>query len=171
MALQTLQALWATGKQFPITTLEFTLNLMASSSSFGWKNQEEVKLYYALSEEDLTLDDQVYSASCFSVALPERSDNTFQDLTFSIGSVNKEILGYMSRILRNDGKDLNYVKLAQWHPQTLVCEYEIEMVINSVHFSGANAQFTASFADLVNTEFPRLRYTAENAPGIIYVSN
>ena len=41
-------------------------------------------LRYALSQSDVTLDGEVYSASCFSAALPERSDNTFQDLTFSI---------------------------------------------------------------------------------------
>ena len=141
MALQTLKALWASGDKFPITTLTFNLTL-------GFKY-----------------------ASCFSAALPERSDNTFQDLTFSIGDVNREILQYLSRITRNDHKNLNFVTLAQWHPTTLQKEFEIEMVINSVNFSGSAANFTASFADLVNTEFPQKRYTAENAPGIIYVSN
>ena len=85
--------------------------------------------------------------------------------------INREILQYLSRITRNDHKNLNFVTLAQWHPTTLQKEFEIEMVINSVNFSGSAANFTASFADLVNTEFPQKRYTAENAPGIIYVSN
>ena len=156
MALQTLKALWASGDKFPITTLTFNLTLGYKTNGKPWQgNAVENKI----------------SASCFSAALPERSDNTFQDLTFSIGDVNREILQYLSRITRNDHKNLNFVTLAQWHPTTLQKEFEIEMVINSVNFSGSAANFTASFADLVNTEFPQKRYTAENAPGIIYVSN
>lgn len=179
MALRSLKALWASGNVMPITTLEFNLVLgyRRSGSTYyqtpPWydSQKETVNLYYVLSNDDIELDGQVYSASCFSVALPERSENTFQDLTFSIGSVNREIMHYLSRILRNDGKDLNTVRLSQWNPDSRLREFDIEMVINSVHFSGASAQFTASFADLVNTEFPKLRYTSENAPGIIYVSN
>lgn len=173
MALQTLRALWASGDKFPITTLTFDLTLGFKSNGQPWRAAatENKILRYALSQSDVTLDGEVYTASCFSAALPERSDNTFQDLTFSIGDVNREILQYLSRITRNDHKNLNYVTLAQWHPSTLQKEFEIEMVINSVNFSGSAANFTASFADLVNTEFPQKRYTAENAPGIIYVSN
>ena len=173
MALNTLRALWASGDRFPITTLEFDLTLGFKNNGVAWSsaNTENVILRYALSQEDLTLDGNVYSASCFSAAMPERSEDTFQDLTFSIGDVNREILQYLSRITRNDHKNLNFVTLAQWHPTTLQKEFEIEMVINSVNFSGSAANFTASFADLVNTEFPQKRYTAENAPGIIYVSN
>lgn len=174
MALRTLKALWASGDKYPITTLEFDLYLATVSvNSKLWNdsNDHSVVLYYALSQHDIELDGQIYTASCFSVALPERSNDTFQDLTFSIGDVNREIMAYLSRILRNDRKDINTVKVAQWNPDALVKEYELELTINSVRFSGATAQFTASFADMVNTEFPRLRYTAENAPGIVYVSN
>ena len=173
MALQTLKALWASGDKFPITTLTFNLTLGFKYNGQPWSaaSTENKILRYALSQSDVTLDGEVYFASCFSAALPERSDNTFQDLTFSIGDVNREILQYLSRITRNDHKNLNFVTLAQWHPTTLQKEFEIEMVINSVNFSGSAANFTASFADLVNTEFPQKRYTAENAPGIIYVSN
>ena len=173
MALQTLKALWASGDKFPITTLTFNLTLGFKYNGQPWSaaSTENKILRYALSQSDVTLDGEVYSASCFSAALPERSDNTFQDLTFSIGDVNREILQYLSRITRNDHKNLNFVTLAQWHPTTLQKEFEIEMVINSVNFSGSAANCTASFADLVNTEFPQKRYTAENAPGIIYVSN
>ena len=32
------------------------------------------------------------------------------------------------------------------------------------------ATFTASFCDMLNTEFPKLRYTAQNAPGLKYVA-
>ena len=173
MALNTLRALWASGDRFPITTLEFDLTLGFKNNGVAWSsaNTENVILRYALSQEDLTLDGNVYSASCFSAAMPERSEDTFQDLTFSIGDVNRDILRYVSRIMRNDRKNLNYVTMCQWNPDTLEKEFEIKMVINSVHIAGAGAQFTASFADLVNTEFPRLRYTSENAAGIVYVSN
>ena len=113
MALQTLKALWASGDKFPITTLTFNLTLGFKYNGQPWQGSsvENKILRYALSQSDVTLDGEVYSASCFSAALPERSDNTFQDLTFSIGDVNREILQYLSRITRNDHKNLNFVTL------------------------------------------------------------
>ena len=110
MALQTLKTLWASGDKFPITTLTFNLTLGFKYNGQPWSaaSTENKILRYALSQNDVTLDGEVYSASCFSAALPERSDNTFQDLTFSIGDVNREILQYLSRITRNDHKNLNY---------------------------------------------------------------
>ena len=88
MALQTLKALWASGDKFPITTLTFNLTLGYKYNGKPWQGSsvENKILRYALSQSDVTLDGDVYSASCFSAALPERSDNTFQDLTFSIGA-------------------------------------------------------------------------------------
>ena len=96
MALQTLKALWASGDKFPITTLTFNLTLGFKYNGQPWQGNavENKILRYALSQNDVTLDGEVYSASCFSAALPERSDNTFQDLTFSIGDVNREILQF-----------------------------------------------------------------------------
>lgn len=170
MALRTLKALWASGDKFPITTLEFVLNLGWHSNSC--EQLREVKhLYYALSKEDITLDGQLYTASCFSVALPERSDNTFQNLTFSIGDVNEEICNYLSYTIGTNQKNTNNVILRQFHPETFEKQYEFELTITSVSFKKGVAQFTASFADMVNTEFPKLRYTSENAPGILYVSS
>ena len=119
MALQTLKALWASGDKFPITTLTFNLTLGYKYNGQPWSAAatENKILRYALSQNDVTLDGEVYSASCFSAALPERSDNTFQDLTFSIGDVNREILQYLSRITRNDHKNLNYG--ANWFTMNL----------------------------------------------------
>ena len=170
MALRTLKALWASGDRFPITTLEFVLNLGYSQYGEEFRRTEQ-HLYYALSQEDITLDGQLYTASCFSVALPDRSTNTFQDITFSIGDVNEEISQYLSRALGTNQKLPNKVILRQFNPFTLEKQYEFELTITSVVLKQGNAQFTASFADMVNTEFPKLRYTSENAPGIVYVSN
>ena len=82
MALQTLKALWASGDKFPITTLTFNLTLGFKYNGQPWRAAatENKILRYALSQNDVTLDGEVYSASCFSAALPERSDNTFQDM-------------------------------------------------------------------------------------------
>lgn len=170
MALRTLKALWASGDKFPITTLEFVLNLGWASNGFEF-NREITHLYYALSQDDITLDGQLYTASCFSVALPDRSTNTFQDITFSIGDVNEEISQYLSRAIGTNQKLPNKVILRQFHPETLERQYEFELTITSVILQKGTAQFTASFADMVNAEFPKLRYTSENAPGIVYVSN
>ena len=43
--------------------------------------------------------------------------------------------------------------------------------MTGVQVDNKEAVFTASFADMLNTEFPKLRYTANNAPGLKYVAS
>ena len=46
----------------------------------------------------------------------------------------------------------------------------VTLTITGGRITWESATFTASFCDMLNLEFPRLRYTAANAPGLKYVA-
>ena len=48
--------------------------------------------------------------------------------------------------------------------------YTLTLTVTGGQLTRDTANFTASFCDMLNTEFPKLRYTAYNAPGLKYVA-
>ena len=162
MSLKTLNEVYASGNNAPIVCLVLQLPNAASYDN----------LYYYLGNgTKITLDARTYSPSSFQVSMPTKSDNGFTDLNFAICNVDNEVYRQYKRL---DGytKDYpSYVILQQFHPETKVKEYELKLTITGVQFTMKQVNFTASFCDMLNTEFPRLRYTQENCPGLKYVSS
>ena len=167
MSLDTLNAIYASGNVSPIVTLSFecTYNNNATITNLG--------NYYLGFGDTKTLDSVVYSPSSFQVAVPGKNDSGFTDLNFAICNVDNIIYNtfksYKSRMYRNDTQ--TYVYLRQFNPETLEKEYELKLTITGVQFTRTQANFTASFCDMLNTEFPKLRYTSYNCPGLKYVSD
>ena len=63
-----------------------------------------------------------------------------------------------------------YLTLKQWHSETEEVLYQQRLTVTGGQLTRDTANFTASFCDMLNTEFPKLRYTAYNAPGLKYVA-
>lgn len=163
MSLKTLNEVYASGNTAPIVGL--VLKVPVNSSSYN------SYCYYLGNDGELSLDGRTYLPSSFQVAMPTKSDNGFTDLNFAICNIDnqiyKEYKHYDDWITRYP----SYVILQQFHPETLVKEYELQLAITGVQFTVKQVNFTASFCDMLNTEFPRLRYTQENCPGLKYVSS
>jgi hypothetical protein len=155
MALLTLNEIYASGGQMPLVTLDIT-------------NSEIGNLKFILDNQPREIDGDIYEASAFTVQLPERSDNGFQDLNFSICGVNGECYQYVQRVLASH--TATYLTVSQRHPEDLSLLYELTLTVTGGQITRERADFTASFCDMLNTEFPKLRYTAYNAPGLKYVS-
>lgn len=155
MALLTLNEIYASGGQMPLVTLYIT-------------NSEIGNLKFILDNQPREIDGDIYEASAFTVQLPERSDNGFQDLNFSICGVNGECYQYVQRALASH--TATYLTVSQLHPEDLSLLYELTLTVTGGQITRERADFTASFCDMLNTEFPKLRYTAYNAPGLKYVS-
>lgn len=155
MALLTLNEIYASGGQLPLVTLDIT-------------NSEIGNLKFILDNQPREIDGDIYEASAFTVQLPERSDNGFQDLNFSICGVNGECYQYVKRALASH--TATYLTVSQRHPEDLSLLYELTLTVTGGQITRERADFTASFCDMLNTEFPKLRYTAYNAPGLKYVS-
>jgi hypothetical protein len=155
MALLTLNEIYASGGQLPLVTLTI------SNSAIG-------DLRYILDNQPREIDGDIYEASAFTVQLPERSDNGFQDLNFSICGVNSECYQYVKRALGS--REPTYITVAQLHPEDLSELSALTLTVTGGQITRERADFTASFCDMLNTEFPKLRYTAYNAPGLKYVT-
>lgn len=153
--IYTLNEIYASGGQLPDVTLDI-------------ENDEIGNLHFILAYEDEIINDLTYTASAFSVQLPERSDSGFTDLAFSICGVSGQCYDYIKRALASHAT--TYLTLQQWHSETKELLYTLTLTVTGGQLTRDQANFTASFCDMLNTEFPKLRYTANNAPGLKYVA-
>lgn len=152
--LASLNEIYASGGELPLITLTI-------------ENEEIGALRFVLSPDNKELDGEIYHASAFTVQMPERSGNGFSDLSFAICGVNGECFQYINRALESMKPTLLTMK--QWHPETLEQLEELTLTVTGGQLNRDTAQFTASFCDMLNLEFPRLKYTAYNSPGLKYI--
>lgn len=153
--IYTLNEIYASGGQLPAVTLTI-------------ENEEIGELNFILAYEDKKIDDVLYHASAFTVQLPERSDSGFTDLAFSICGVSGQCYSYVRSALMSH--TTTYLTLKQWHSETGELMYQQRLTVTGGQITRESANFTASFCDMLNTEFPKLRYTVNNAPGLKYVA-
>lgn len=153
--IYTLEEIYASGGQLPIVTLDI-------------ENDEIGNMHFILAQENRILNDIEYTASAFTVQLPERSDSGFTDLAFSICGVSGQCYAYVRSALMSHVT--TYLTLKQWHSETEEVLYQQRLTVTGGQITRESANFTASFCDMLNTEFPKLRYTAYNAPGLKYVA-
>lgn len=153
--IYTLNEIYASGGQLPAVTLTI-------------ENEEIGELNFILAYENRKIDDVLYHASAFTVQLPERSDSGFTDLAFSICGVSGQCYSYVRSALMSH--TTTYLTLKQWHSETGELMYQQRLTVTGGQITRESANFTASFCDMLNTEFPKLRYTVNNAPGLKYVA-
>lgn len=158
MTILTLNEIYASGGTLPL------YSLVIENSVIG-------TLRYVLAYEDKTLGDNDYTASGFTISLPERSDSGFTDLSFGVCNASGEVYAYLRALQASATPEPTYITLEQWHPESNELLYSLTLTMTGVQLDSSQAIFTASFADMLNTEFPKLRYTANNAPGLKYVAS
>ena len=153
--IYTLEEIYASGGQLPAVTLDI-------------ENDEIGNMHFILAQENRILNDIEYTASAFTVQLPERSDSGFTDLAFSICGVSGQCYAYVRSALMSHAA--TYLTLKQWHNESEEVLYQQRLTVTGGQLTRDTANFTASFCDMLNTEFPKLRYTVHNAPGLKYVA-
>ena len=153
--LYSLEEIYASGGRLPIITLTI-------------RNDAIGTLRYVLGYEDMNLYGETYEKSAFTVSMPERSDSGFSDLSFGVDGVSGEAYEYMKRVIGS--KESTFITVTQWHYEYHDKLSELTLTITGGRITRESATFTASFCDMLNLEFPRLRYTATNAPGLKYVA-
>ena len=153
--INTLSQVYATLNEAPVITLQFT------GDGFD-------TLSYVLGNEDITIGDTTFLKSNFQVALPESSNSGFSDLKFSLCNVNNEVYAHLQdalnqRIVLSARVDIRV-------PETLISDWSLTLDVKGLVFQEDKVQITASANDILNCEFPKLRYTALNFPGLKYIS-
>lgn len=153
--INTLSQVYATLNEAPVITLQFTGD--------GFET-----LSYVLGNEDITIGETTFLKSNFQVALPESSNSGFSDLKFSLCNVNNEVYAHLQDAL--DQRIVLSARVDIRVPETLISDWSLTLDVKGLVFQEDKVQITASANDILNCEFPKLRYTALNFPGLKYIS-
>lgn len=128
-----------------------------------------VKAYYDVVATIENGEKVTFSAAGIDVALPKRNTDGTQDLQFAVSN----IFGEVSKVVRqalNSGLAgtliyRRYVSSDLGAP----AERPYSLVIKSGQWNNTDAQIIAGYADVLDTAWPRFRYTLPFAPGLRYL--
>lgn len=132
---------------------------------------ETIRLVHAYEDQQLKVDGvmQTFESCSIQIALPAKDTSGNQTLTFGLGLVD----GRAQRIIMDaiDTGQPSYLVYREYlsTDTSAPARTPIRMVISGGQFSGAMVQIEASYFDMLNTAWPRERYTVESAPGVKYL--
>lgn len=131
--------------------------------------------YLCKGYEDITAkteggDNVTFIASAIDIALPARNSDGTQDLQFAIGNidgvVSTAIREALSKIIGASLTYRNYVSTDLTYPAST----PYTLAIKSGSWTATMAQITAGYMNVLDTAWPRYRYTLPNYPGLRYIS-
>ena len=144
--------------------------LLMQLSCTAWP--EPVRLAVSSQDETVTLpggEVATFMWSGLSINLPDQAASGTQDLAFSIGGVTVDVLEKVDAALAADSPITAtlyvYTQLYRDAPQKTPLTLEVV----SVKADSKSVQVGARARDIINTAFPRLRYTPDNTPGLKYL--
>lgn len=135
------------------------------------------KIYYLTKGwDDLTAmledgeNEAIFIASAIDVALPARNADGTQDLKFAISNID----GVVSTAIREALNDLtgatvtyrNYISTDLSAPASS----PFTMAIKGGYWTAVEVQLTAGYMNVLDTAWPRHRYTLPEYPGLRYLS-
>ena len=153
--IYSLSEICASGGQMPVITLTF-------------ENEKAGVYRYVMGYTDVTINKNKYAAAAFTIQLPERSDSGFSDLSFAICNVSGEAFQMAQAAVAS--LQPTYLTLQEWAPDDYTLLRSLRLTVTDAKITTEQATFIASFCDMLNTAFPRLRYTDKNAPGLKYIA-
>ena len=103
----------------------------------------------------------------FSISLPESSNSGFSDIKIALCNVNNEVYEKLQSVIDNGIVLSATVDLRI--PTTLVSDWSMTLDVKGLAFNEDKVQITASANDILNCEFPKLRYSALTFPGLKYL--
>lgn len=110
-----------------------------------------------------------FESCAIDIALPEKNTSGNQSLSFAIGLIDNRAWNYVNNALENGIK--SYVIYREYLSTDLLnpAKMPIKMAVEGGQFNGISLQVDASYYDMLNTAWPRERYTVDKAPGIKYM--
>ena len=118
----------------------------------------------------LETDEEVtFLAGPFDITRPSKNSSGQQTITFSIANVTGEAQKAVEQALTNDSEvPINYREYISTD-LTAPAGPVYKMIMRGGTFQGLMVQIEAGYYDLLNTQWPRKRYTADFAPGLRYI--
>lgn len=131
--------------------------------------------YLCKGYEDITAttengDIVTFNAAAIDIALPARNSDGTQDLQFAIDNID----GIVSTAIRNALGNLtgatltyrNYVSTDLTAPAAV----PYTLAVKNGYWTATQAQITAGYMNVLDTAWPRYRYTLPYYPGLRYMS-
>ena len=111
-----------------------------------------------------------FDACGISIALPEKDASGNQSLVFAIDNITGEAQQFVDTALAAGGEMLLIYR--EYLASDLSAPSSVPKTLNIIGgvFEGGTFQAEASYYDMLNTAWPRDRYTADYAPGIKYMA-
>ena len=131
--------------------------------------------YLCKGYEDITAtteggDVVTFAAAAIDIALPARNSDGTQDLQFAIDNVD----GATSTAIRNALDNLDSASLTYRNyvstDLTAPAAVPYTLAIKSGSWTATQAQIVAGYMNVLDTAWPRNRYTLPNYPGLRYMS-
>jgi len=155
---------------FSATTDDARLYLMQLDCT-AWS--EPVRMAVSSRDETVTLPSgevATFVTSGLTINLPSQELSGVQDLVFGIGGVTADVLEKIDDALEAGAPVtatlLQYTQRHRSAPQKKALTLEV----TSVKATDESVQGAARARDVINSAFPRLRYTPQNTPGLKYLS-
>lgn len=114
-------------------------------------------------------DDYLFKAAPIAVSLPKRDTSGQQNLAFAVAGLDGSEQALIDDALEDD--DLIEIICSEYlaSDKTMPAKAPLMMTVVGGTIEGMEARIEASFYDLLNSAWPRERYTAESAPGLKYL--
>lgn len=113
---------------------------------------------------------QPFTACGIEIALPARNADGTQDLNFAICNVD----GVISKAVREaieGGKNASLTyRCFRSSDRSAPAERPFTLAIKSGYWTAIEVQFTAGYMNVLDTAWPRARYTLPEYPGLRYIS-
>lgn len=111
----------------------------------------------------------LFEAGSLSVSLPAKNSSGMQTLNFGVSNVRGTAQRYVHDALQADSTVLLIYREYLESDKSQPARRPRTMTLRGGTFERGEAQFECGYYDLLNTAWPRERYTPENAPGIKYL--
>jgi len=130
-----------------------------------------VRICSGFEDQILAVDgvNQTFEAGSLAVSLPSRNTSGQQTLTFGLWNVDGVAQRHVDAALEAGVQVKLIYREYLASDRSAPAARPYEMVLAGGAFEGGEAQFEASYYDILNTAWPRERYTVETAPGLKYL--
>ena len=157
-----LETVYASGGDIIINTIELSCYAWASSIFIcgGFENQT------CIDENGREI---TFTAAGISVALPKKNNTGAQSLTFAIDNITGEAQQLIDEALEAEERVILTFRAFLASDKSVPADTPYRMTVLSGDMQGTVVQVQAGFFDLLNTAWPRDKYTAAFAPGLKYI--
>ncbi len=109
-----------------------------------------------------------FARSFFAVSLPQKSIKGAQELQFQIDNVSGDAMAFIEAAMEAGSRVTVVYRAYLGSNLSAPSETPMRLTVTASSVDVKSASLRATFHDLVNAPWPKRRYTAAFAPGLIY---